>query len=119
MVKYGLTPPQAGLLHILVGYGEYNQLLLGQEMSIDKASMVKYIDGLESKGFVQRKTDPKDRRSKLVTVTAKGKTVQKKIFEQHKKLEDEILRDFPPEEIEALRVLMPKVLTALLSYING
>lgn len=118
LTDYGLIPPQAGILHILSGYGEFNQILLGQEMSIDKASMVKFIDGLESKGMVQRKGDPHDRRAKLVTLTEKGKRVQKEISKIHRKLEADILKDFTREEVEAIRTLMPRVLGAVLDKIN-
>lgn len=117
--QYKLVPPQAGILHILNGYGEYNQNLLGQEMSIDKASMVKFIDGLEKLGFVKRSTDPNDRRAKLIALTAKGKTVQKKISESHIELEKEIMKDFSCDEVEVLRELMPRVLQAVLNKINS
>ncbi len=116
--QYKLVAPQAGILHILNGYGEYNQNLLGQEMNIDKASMVKFIDGLEKSGLVKRTVDPNDRRAKLIALTAKGKTVQKKIFENHTSLEKEIFKDFTAQEVEVLRELMPRVLQAVLNKIN-
>ena len=118
LAKHKLNAPQSGILHILAGLGDYNQLQLGQEMSIDKASMVKFIDGLEEQGLVQRKTDPNDRRAKLLTLTAKGRTLQKKILEQHKKIEASILKDFNKQEVEALRELMPRVLEAILNHVN-
>lgn len=116
---YGLVPPQAGILHILNGYGEFNQNLLSQEMNIDKASMVKFIDGLEKLGHVKRTTDPKDRRAKLVTLTPKGKMVQKKISEIHSKIEKEIFKDFKKSDVDYLRELMPQVLQSVLNYLNG
>lgn len=119
LVKYKLVPPQAGILHILNGYGEFNQNLLGQEMSIDKASMVKFIDGLEKLGLVNRTTDPADRRAKLISLTTKGKKVQKEISEIHLNLEKEILKDFSAKEVEALRELMPRVLESVLNKIKN
>lgn len=118
LAEFGLVPPQAGLMYILNGYGEYNQNLLGQEMSIDKASMVKFIDGLEKKGFVKRTTDATDRRAKLLTLTAKGKIALKKIAGLHRDLETTILKDFSEKEIDQLRELMPKVLESVLRHLN-
>lgn len=116
--QHKLTPPQGGILHILNGYGEYNQHLLGQEMSIDKASMVKFIDGLEKLGLVKRTTAPYDRRSKLITITSKGKIIQKKISDLHSVLENEIMKDFTSKEVEVLKELMPKVLESVLKKIH-
>lgn len=116
--EYGLFPPQAGILHILSGYGQFNQLLLGQEMSIDKASMVKYIDGLESLGMVERTTDPQDRRAKIVTITKHGRKVQKEISRIHQKLENEIMDGFSTKEIETLRELMPRILSSILRKLS-
>jgi DNA-binding MarR family transcriptional regulator len=115
---YKLVPQQAGILQILAGYGEYNQLLLSQEMGIDKASMVKFIDGLESKKLVQRKTDPNDRRSKFVTITEKGKVLQREIAKIHDKLEKDLLQDFTKEEVQILRKLMPEILGSVINYIH-
>jgi len=117
--KYKIVPPQGGILHILNGYGEYNQNLLGQEMSIDKASMVKFIDGLEKLGLVKRTTDPADRRAKLIALTVKGKKVQKAISEIHSNLEKEIMKDFSTKEVELLRELMPRGLETILNKIHN
>lgn len=118
LVEYDMVPPQAGILHILSGYGEFNQLLLGQEMSIDKASMVKFIDGLEKLKLVSRKTDPNDRRAKIVTLTEKGKKVQKEISQLHTQLEKKIMKDFTDAEVKTLRELMPRVLSSVLAELN-
>jgi DNA-binding MarR family transcriptional regulator len=117
--EHKLIPPQAGILHILNGYGEYNQNLLGQEMNIDKASMVKFIDGLEKLGLVKRTTDPADRRAKLLSLTAKGKTLQKKIFHEHSLLEEKILAPFTEQEKKTLRHLMPLLLEQVLLNLNN
>lgn len=116
--SHKLVAPQAGIIRILAGHGEYNQNQLAQEMNMDKASMVKFIDGLEKHGYVKRSTDPKDRRSKLLTITAKGRVLEKKIIEQHTELEEEILKQFPAEDQQTLRRLMPQVLQAVLNYYN-
>jgi DNA-binding MarR family transcriptional regulator len=118
LADFGIVPPQAGILHILNGYGEYNQNLLGQEMNIDKASMVKFIDGLEKLGMVKRTTDTNDRRAKLVTLTSKGKLIQKKISDDQERLEKEIFKGFKKKDIDYLRDIMPQVLQSVLNAIH-
>lgn len=118
MKKYNIVGPQSGILHILADRDGYNQLLLGQEMNIDKASMVKFIDGLEKEELVERKVDPNDRRAKLISLTSKGKRVQKKLIEVHSKLEEEVFGNFSSSEKEMLKEVMPRVLESILSYLN-
>ena len=116
---YEILPPQSGILHMLADMGEYNQNILGQEMNIDKASMVKFIDGLEKLGLIKRTIDAKDRRAKILTLTPKGQKVQKKILERHMELEKEIFKDFSAKEKDTLRELMPKVLCSVVQYIKA
>lgn len=44
-----------------------------QRLAIDRTTMVALIDGLEDKGLVQRRPDPRDRRRNIVEVTAAGR----------------------------------------------
>ncbi len=47
--KQGLVSPQFGILRLLQLLGPMSQITLGQDLGIDKASMVKFIDGIEKK----------------------------------------------------------------------
>jgi DNA-binding MarR family transcriptional regulator len=118
LLEFGIVPPQSGILLILATQGEYNQNILGQEMNIDKASMVKFIDGLEKLGYIKRTVDPNDRRAKFLTLTVDGKKIQKRFLKIHQDLERQIFKDFSRNEQDTLRELMPKVLASVLNYIH-
>lgn len=64
---------------VLLAIDQFNEKIsqkeIGAKLLIDRNTMVKIIDHMELKGFVKRKTDPKDRRSYLLCITNKGKTV--------------------------------------------
>jgi len=49
------------------------QQRIGERLGVDRTTMVALIDSLEAAGFVERRSDPNDRRSRLVHVTPAGK----------------------------------------------
>lgn len=73
----GLTVQMCGVL-IRLGEGPLSQHTLGEELGIDRTTVVELIDDLERKGVVERRRNPVDRRSYLLTLTAKGRTFQKR-----------------------------------------
>lgn len=107
--KVGMQPPQAGLLDILSKSGPMNQLTLGEQMGVDKATMVKLIDGIEALGFITRKTHPTDRRAKIVEVTPAGKKVLPKLLQMRNKTEKEFLSGLTEQEAETYRELTFKL----------
>ena len=61
------------ILHFLSFNNGCNQQHICNALAIDKTAMVKIMDYLLGKGYVSRRTNPKDRREHFVTLTAKGK----------------------------------------------
>lgn len=55
--------------------GQFTQQMLAERLEIDKVSMVRIIDYLSKKGYVQRKKNPVDRREHLLEITTKGEKV--------------------------------------------
>jgi len=49
-----------------------NQLALAQQLGVDRTVMTYLIDDLERAGYVERRPDPADRRSRQITVTKAG-----------------------------------------------
>lgn len=52
--------------------GDLSQTTLGHEMYLDKASVVRMLDYLESEGCIVRKQNPTDRRAHLLELTPKA-----------------------------------------------
>ena len=52
--------------------GKISQQQLSDQVLIDKVSLVRILDGLTDDGLIERKTNPKDRRQHLLSVTSKG-----------------------------------------------
>lgn len=65
-----------GMVHVLSIMNEYqsvSQQFLSEKLSVDKANMTRILAKLEESGFVERAVDPEDRRSKLISLTDKGR----------------------------------------------
>lgn len=115
LFKYELAAADCGILYILSTGVVINQLSLGQELGIDKATVVKIIDKLENAKLVKRDVDPADRRSKLVSLTSKGAQMLEKIKVMREEIETEVFKQFSNEDEAQLRRLVPQFLEALMN----
>ena len=67
----------------------------------DKNSIVKLIDGLESRKLVRRVSNPKDRRQNLIKVTPYSLSIRDKVTKLAYASVGKIIGDIPQEELEA------------------
>ena len=109
MEKVGIQLPQMGLMIILSKSGPMNQISLGEEMAIDKATMVKVLDQMEDNGIVRRKAGPDDRRVKLVELTPKGRALLPKMQKLREQVEAQFLSPLSKTEVVELRRLILKL----------
>jgi DNA-binding MarR family transcriptional regulator len=68
----GLEPRHVGMLRRLVSVEGQSQLEVGQSLGINANAMVFLVDDLEARGLVERRRNPKDRRSNALYLTAAG-----------------------------------------------
>ncbi|MGZ3789509.1 MAG: MarR family winged helix-turn-helix transcriptional regulator [Bacteriovorax sp.] len=113
--KYELAASECGILYVLSTGSVVNQLSLGLELGIDKASIVKIIDKLEGLKLVKRDVDPNDRRSKLVSLTSKGKTTLEQVRTMRSEVEEQVFAHFSKEDQAGLRRLVPELLEVLMN----
>jgi DNA-binding MarR family transcriptional regulator len=70
----GITFTQMKCLHILAEAGEPRaQSALSETLGLSGPAISRAVDGLVQRGDVKRTEDPRDRRSKLLTVSARGR----------------------------------------------
>ena len=62
------------------------------QLAIDKTAMVKILDVLAKTGFIERKTNPKDRRERFIILSEKGKKQTKEITRAFEKLDGEMFK---------------------------
>jgi DNA-binding MarR family transcriptional regulator len=68
----GLEASELAALEHLQAAGPMTQKHLGERLSMSPGAVTAMIDRLESRGYVQRIPNPKDRRSALVLITKAG-----------------------------------------------
>jgi MarR family transcriptional regulator for hemolysin len=70
----GITFTQMKCLHVLAEAGEpLAQSALSETLGLSGPAISRAVDGLVQRGEVKRTEDPRDRRSRLLTVSARGR----------------------------------------------
>lgn len=111
----GLIEPHFGVLNHLMRVGDgCTPIAMARAFQVPKTSMTHTLAGLERRGLVEMRPNPRDGRSKQVWLTDTGRM-----------LRDQIIRDMGPElaklaealDTERLMAILP-VLTELRVYLD-
>ena len=106
----GLSLPKLAALHALTEAGESMQLSqLAARLSCVKSNITQLVDRLEADGFVNRSADPNDRRSRIATLTAKGRKAYQDGDRILHEMEKELFGGLSAAEARQLATLMEKV----------
>jgi DNA-binding MarR family transcriptional regulator len=90
MAPFGIDGRELTVLTVLVAHAPLSQQEAGEQLGIDRTTMVALVDALESKGLVERHRSPQDRRKNSVVLTAAGQ----QCLRAAGKARDEVERDF-------------------------
>lgn len=117
--KFDIGYAEYGVLMYLAANENTNQEAIAQHYSIDKGAIAKTMKKLESKNFVDRQTNKKNQREKIITLTELGKS----IIEEMRTLQNEwnnlLLQGITQEDIELFTKLTQKISQNAANYING
>jgi DNA-binding MarR family transcriptional regulator len=75
--------------------------------------MSQAVDQLERKGYVERRPNPRDRRSRLVFLTERGAAVKPVTHATAARVEERWAELTSPEDVEALRASLLRLLNQL------
>jgi DNA-binding MarR family transcriptional regulator len=100
--KIGLTPQHVGLLRMLGSNGGMTQQAMAELFGIFPSRMVLLLDELEEKKLVRRQSNPSDRRSYQVYLTAAGGRCVQRIADITQELEKDLLHSLTENEREVL-----------------
>jgi DNA-binding MarR family transcriptional regulator len=78
-----------------------------------KQSMAEAVEQLETMGYVERRPNPRDRRSRLVFLTDRGAAVRPITHAAAARVEEHWAERTSPEELEAMRASLLHLLTEL------
>jgi DNA-binding MarR family transcriptional regulator len=80
---------------------------------VRKQTMAQAVDQLERMGYVARRPNPHDRRSRLVFLTARGASVKPVTHATAARVEERWAQLTSPEDLEAMRASLLRLLTEL------
>jgi MarR family transcriptional regulator for hemolysin len=102
----GLTLSRARALMRLAEKDGVTQSELAETLGIEQPSLVGLIDGLEKAGFVERRVDPDDRRSRRIHLTPAAQASAEDILAFTFGLRAQVLEGVDPADLAAaIRVL--------------
>ncbi|WP_128381065.1 MarR family winged helix-turn-helix transcriptional regulator [Streptomyces cavernae] len=106
--EHSLTGAQARLLSLL-SLEPLPMRRIAQELKCEPSNVTGIVDRLESRGLVERRPDPADRRVKLAAATEEGRMVARRLRDSLH-FAREPLGSLSPEERVSLRDLLQRML---------
>ncbi|HET9169229.1 MAG TPA: MarR family transcriptional regulator [Actinospica sp.] len=108
----GLEQREFGLLRLLADQEGHSQRALGTMLRIPPNRMVTLVDGLERKGYVERRAHPEDRRAHALALTEAGNTALGQAFQAAFGVEASTCEPLDAQEREQLLGLLGKLARA-------
>ena len=107
-----IRPPHANVFPF-VGPEGITVSELAELARVRKQTMAEAVEQLERMGYVERRPNPDDRRSRLVFLTERGEAVRPVTHAAAARVEERWAELTSPEELEALRASLLHLLTEL------
>ena len=105
---------QGRILYVLWQEDNLPIVELSKRTGLAKTTLTSMLDRMEAKGFLQRVSDPQDRRAFRIILTPKAKALS----DEYNKVSDEMscifYENFTEEEIDQFERFLEKILTNLI-----
>ena len=108
--EHGLTPLQyAALLHLSTEEAGFEQNILGIRLNVDRNTASVVVEQLVKLGLAARQVNGADRRSRLLSLTAKGKRLYARLTPLVERANAELLVPLSPRERKQFMDLLIRV----------
>ena len=112
----GLTPGQPKILDYLLHHDGAIQKEIAIFCHIEPASLTAILNGMENKGYIERKTSENNRRSLHVYLTETGKKYADRLNLEFDRIESEALNGFSETEAQQLHELLGRVYKNMVNF---
>jgi DNA-binding MarR family transcriptional regulator len=102
-------PASVGLLTLLYKYGEMRMSRLTELLGIDMSVTSRHVAHAADRGWIERKPDPDDGRSRLLHLTAHGEQQLHELSDLATASLSEHLADWPEEDVVCLTDLLGRL----------
>lgn len=103
VVPGDITGSQYAILAALVAHGDLDQASVGRVTSLDRSSVAELAGRMASRGLIQRRSDPRDARRRMLHLTAEGARTAAEAAPAVQRLGDRLLA--PLDEAERAHFL--------------
>ncbi|MDT5009887.1 MAG: hypothetical protein QOH57_1504 [Mycobacterium sp.] len=104
-----LTPPQAGILRAIAAAPGRSQQALSSQLKVLPSRVVVFVDDLESRGYIERRPNPDDRRQYALYLTADGKDLLQKLSRLARQHDRAVTGGLDDSQREQLRDLLATI----------
>ncbi len=86
---------------------------LSEELGLSLPAVSRAVDGLVQRGAVKRQEDPSDRRSKLVSVSARGRAIYERVVRVRVAGVERFVEELEPNQRDALGAALEPIVEGL------
>lgn len=104
-----MSPGRFGVLVLIGANSGLTQSRLAQATQLDRSTMVAVIDLLESRGLVERRATPMDRRSNALWLTDKGRKLLRLMKQRVKAHDDRLAASLGGEDPAKLIAMLTRL----------
>jgi DNA-binding MarR family transcriptional regulator len=109
----GITQGEGHILSHLAASGDSTIAELHSALAHRRSTLTSILDRLAERQYITRETDPKDRRSFIVRLSKKGKTVAAQVHREMARIEESALKGLSAQQFQTVvKVLQTLEITA-------
>lgn len=106
---FNLSPSQFAVLLLLDGEAGWRLTDLSERLLVDKSTITRIVDRLESAGLVRREADPDDRRVQRVVLTGQGQETRDRARAAHERSIERRMGALDSDEQRQLLALLTRL----------
>ncbi|WP_185219119.1 MarR family winged helix-turn-helix transcriptional regulator [Paraburkholderia dinghuensis] len=110
--QLGLPYPEANVIAVIGTFGPQTLMDISRRANLDKGQASRTVEALLSREMVASGSNRQDGRSVIISLTASGKKVFRKVGPTMKIRDQDLYSCLDDSEVATLRYLLDKVLTA-------
>jgi MarR family transcriptional regulator for hemolysin len=119
LAPQGITMQQARVLGWLSLDGALTQSQLAERLQVEPSTLTGILDRMERAGWIQRETDPADRRKKIVRPAMRVQPVWARITTCGRRVRARATADVKPEDLATCRKVLARLQENLATPARG
>ena len=116
--RSGITITQSKVIFSLYLHSGLTQRELADKIGVESPTLVPIIDKMEEDGYVERRSDPNDRRIKRIYTTSKTDSLWDSVMECATHLRKISIKDVSEQEIKLALEIVKKITENLTIYLG-